>query len=478
MLCVRGVNSFFVKRTNLLYFVMSGIGSPSPSSLPFGSLEGQSRTPPHPKSRSQHKASPRPTPNSSSPKSPGYAGLSTDCYLQRWPRPSELAGYKAAGVLPYRFVQLPSGEYRPEVLMGSENRVDFKKNSEYGICVNFLGGKREPSDATVAHTAVREFHEETGQVLAEEVVQAIIDTLVPRDSVVPRAPGSPPAASLTVPVTVESRFAADTEGFSVGASSSASAMAPAGSAIATGASSAAVADDSIPLKPLRLASDEPPSGNAAQHLPPVSERSDAAAVDEDRGPHAKQSQHTFSSRPMNPLAPAFTPSFVDGPLPAVDSVTGDLSGALRSLSLGADSRAPPLQPQSPDGLLATPPPNRVASGNGAAHESAMYNDPGVFWYLHGKYCLFLYRMEHDGDIDRRYRRIRPADRPTDSDMEDLHWIPVASLIDALRTSDMKLLVPGDNGSETEMKIYHFAASIFHFRHPLYRFLQSMVSLRR
>jgi 8-oxo-dGTP pyrophosphatase MutT (NUDIX family) len=157
------------------------------------------------------------TPKKAHPKnkSPADDGLSHS-YLETKLRPSEEKGYKAAGVLPIAFFSASNNptiaqtlskksstqtmsignsslneitressssssaghtdsSLRPYVLLGTEIR--FEKKTDLIPQFNFLGGKREASDENAGRTAVREFWEESGQLISHEDVGKIFNDL-------------------------------------------------------------------------------------------------------------------------------------------------------------------------------------------------------------------------------------------------------------------------------------------------------------
>jgi len=103
-------------------------------------------------------------------------------------RETEEGSYKAAGILPIAFFRLPPpgclSEHPippdlppqrgpiPYTLIGTELRVAGKKSSAAASSsspvLNVLGGKREGRDQSAAHTAWREFWEESGRLLSDQ----------------------------------------------------------------------------------------------------------------------------------------------------------------------------------------------------------------------------------------------------------------------------------------------------------------------
>jgi len=96
----------------------------------------------------------------SRPDTQSYVKLSDTDYLVEGLslRPSEVVGYKAAGVVPYRIDKERKKIY---VLLGVEVR-------DKGICMHVCGGKREPGETQAWTTALREFNEETLHMLPSE----------------------------------------------------------------------------------------------------------------------------------------------------------------------------------------------------------------------------------------------------------------------------------------------------------------------
>jgi hypothetical protein len=91
-------------------------------------------------------------------------------------RPEERAGYRAGGVLAYRWRPNPSpAPCALEVLLGLEMR-----KKEQARVLTFCAGKREAIDIDALHCAAREFAEETGCVLEGDLdsgVEALADAL-------------------------------------------------------------------------------------------------------------------------------------------------------------------------------------------------------------------------------------------------------------------------------------------------------------
>ncbi|KAL6041371.1 hypothetical protein QOT17_024962 [Balamuthia mandrillaris] len=91
----------------------------------------------------------------------------SDSYLAHSLRNTEVAGYRAGGVL--LFSHMPttspgSTKAEPHVLIGKELRSSRSDPiGQLGFCL--LGGKRDESDLDPAETALREFVEESGNVL-------------------------------------------------------------------------------------------------------------------------------------------------------------------------------------------------------------------------------------------------------------------------------------------------------------------------
>jgi hypothetical protein len=89
----------------------------------------------------------------------------------------EVVPYKCAGIIPYRRRIAKSGRLVTDILLGTEVRAD-----SYGEPVwNFLSGRRELTDNSPQHTAMREFWEESGKCLSAEWqtdALRVLDTVV------------------------------------------------------------------------------------------------------------------------------------------------------------------------------------------------------------------------------------------------------------------------------------------------------------
>ncbi len=87
-------------------------------------------------------------------------------YVSRQLGKKEEISYKAAGILPFK-IDPKTGKIW--ILGGVEKRKErSNKKKKKVLGFNLLGGKREPDDASAAHTAWREFWEESGEVLNEK----------------------------------------------------------------------------------------------------------------------------------------------------------------------------------------------------------------------------------------------------------------------------------------------------------------------
>jgi len=121
--------------------------------------------------------------------------VKTSSYLSAGLGLAESAAYKAAGVLAWR---LHGGEV--QILMG----IDKVGGSR----LNFLGGIRDRTDVDAAYTAVREFFEESGSMMTEEMKSQMLAEFrqspsisTPRDPAVSDIPSDHP----NIPVTATKR---------------------------------------------------------------------------------------------------------------------------------------------------------------------------------------------------------------------------------------------------------------------------------
>eukprot|EP01006_Ploeotia_vitrea_P000353 TRINITY_DN102917_c0_g1_i1.p1 TRINITY_DN102917_c0_g1~~TRINITY_DN102917_c0_g1_i1.p1 ORF type:complete len:373 (+),score=179.77 TRINITY_DN102917_c0_g1_i1:166-1119(+) len=111
--------------------------------------------------------------------------VSKECYVARRSegrlKDIDVRGYRAGGVFLWRDAteaekQQHDGEHKlAYVLLGREVRVDKRSPDKRMIVVaNLLGGKRDDaSDECPAHTASREFHEESGLLFGDDFVAAL-----------------------------------------------------------------------------------------------------------------------------------------------------------------------------------------------------------------------------------------------------------------------------------------------------------------
>eukprot|EP00753_Platysulcus_tardus_P018727 PLAT7008.17.p1 GENE.PLAT7008.17~~PLAT7008.17.p1 ORF type:complete len:917 (-),score=478.69 PLAT7008.17:70-2820(-) len=94
-------------------------------------------------------------------------GLAPEPYLAAELAPAEAAGFKAAGVLPWR---MAGGQL--QVLVGHEWRRKGRSKAPAKLEACVLGGKREPGESAV-ETGVREMWEESGQLLSSAALAAV-----------------------------------------------------------------------------------------------------------------------------------------------------------------------------------------------------------------------------------------------------------------------------------------------------------------